>query len=316
MNGFVAWSRWRAVVIGLLVSTGTHAAPLVTYLPEYPVPDKPVALRVDDITIVGGNVVGPHRASVIGNTILIEGCLGTRGIPTFATPAVTIAIPPLPSGRYAIEYYRSIQGEENCRIDAAPLSLVVTSSIVVSPASPTWPPSPGPVAIVYEYRNALFGTNQFPHHFMTSLEDEKLAIETGQFSGWNRVRPTGWTPQSEDFGFYTAPGEGLLPMCRFFTVAFAPKSSHFYTANPAECELVKQNPSWLFEGVVGYVAPPNHDGSCSVGVPLYRLYNNGQTGVPNHYYTDSADRRSTRLNAGWSPEGVGPGVAACVPRRQ
>jgi hypothetical protein len=49
-------------------------------------------------------------------------------------------------------------------------------------------------------------------------------------------------------------------------------------------------------------------------MPLYRLYNNGLSGAPNHRYTIHASVRSQMIAQGWIPEGNGPdGVFACVP---
>jgi len=48
--------------------------------------------------------------------------------------------------------------------------------------------------------------------------------------------------------------------------------------------------------------------------PLYRLYNDGQGGAPNHRYTTQAATRSAMLANGWIAEGVGElGVIGCVP---
>ncbi len=96
-------------------------------------------------------------------------------------------------------------------------------------------------------------------------------------------------------------------MCRFFSASFAPKSSHFYTADAIECASVKSNPDWTFEGVVGYVLP---NGSCDgSSAPLYRLYNNGLGGAPSHKYTLQDYDRSYLLQAGWVEEGA----LGCVP---
>ena len=56
-------------------------------------------------------------------------------------------------------------------------------------------------------------------------------------------------------------------------------------------------------------------GACGNGtVPLYRLYNDGHGGSPNHRYTIDLRVRATMIAAGWVPEGYGPlGVDACVP---
>ena len=98
---------------------------------------------------------------------------------------------------------------------------------------------------------------------------------------------------------------GAAPVCRFFTVAFAPKSSHFYTSDPAECEGLKSNPDWQYEKIAFYIDEPVN-GQCEAGtLPVYRMYNNGQTGAPNHRFTtDLATYTTFTTTMGWSPEGV------------
>jgi len=107
----------------------------------------------------------------------------------------------------------------------------------------------------------------------------------------------------------------LNAVCRFFSTAFAPKSSHFYTPLPAECTVVKSNPSWMFEAEVFFVAVPALDGACPTGTsPVYRIYNNGQGAAPNHRYTTDLAVRTAMLALGWIPEGYGPiGVIMCAP---
>ena len=49
-----------------------------------------------------------------------------------------------------------------------------------------------------------------------------------------------------------------------------------------------------------------------MGLPLYRLYNDGMGGAPNHRYTTSLTVRAAMIEAGWIPEGSGIGVIGCV----
>ena len=107
-----------------------------------------------------------------------------------------------------------------------------------------------------------------------------------------------------------------MPTCRFFSTGFAPKSSHFYTPLATECAAVKTNPNWLYEGIVFYMRLHDNDGRCVWGTtPLYRLYNNGMGGAPNHRYTTSPLVRNQMLTAGWEFEGdVNTMVFACVPQ--
>jgi hypothetical protein len=53
----------------------------------------------------------------------------------------------------------------------------------------------------------------------------------------------------------------------------------------------------LPQGIVGQRTCPAET------VPVYRLYNNGQGGAPNHRYTDSLDIFNHMLAQGWIFEG-------------
>ena len=77
---------------------------------------------------------------------------------------------------------------------------------------------------------------------------------------------------------------------------------------------MKGNTHWQFEGEVFSVALPAGNGACTAGrVPLYRIYNAGQSGAPNHRYTTRLDIRAAMLGAGWVAEGFGTiGVIGCV----
>ena len=94
------------------------------------------------------------------------------------------------------------------------------------------------------------------------------------------------------------------------------ESSHFYTPFPSECSTVMGNPDWQLEGQVFNIPIPAADGSCAAGtVPVYRLYNNGQGGAPNHRYTTDLSVRSQMMTQGWVPEGYGSvGVIMCSPQ--
>jgi hypothetical protein len=105
------------------------------------------------------------------------------------------------------------------------------------------------------------------------------------------------------------------PTCRFFSTAFAPKSSHFYTPFPSECALVKTESAWQFESIAFYIALADGNGLCGPGtIPLYRVYDNGMGGAPNHRYSTSFPILNQMIAAGWSFEGNGNTmVFACVP---
>ena len=84
-----------------------------------------------------------------------------------------------------------------------------------------------------------------------------------------------------------------------------------------QCSTVRSNPDWQFEGDVFLTqCPPPHDGSCPAGTnPVYRMYNDGQGGAPNHRYTTDLKVRASMLAQGWIAEGYGSnGVIMCAPQ--
>jgi probable HAF family extracellular repeat protein len=146
----------------------------------------------------------------------------------------------------------------------------------------------------------------FDHYFMTANADEIAKLDTGA-GGWTRTTGT--------FNVYVGDQPGTNPVCRYFSTAFDPKSSHFYTPFQDECVVVQRSGSWLFEDRVFNVAVPDIAGNCPAGtVPVYRLYNQGMGAAPNHRYTTSLVTREQMIGLGWVPEGYGPlAVEMCSP---
>lgn len=160
-----------------------------------------------------------------------------------------------------------------------------------------------PVLTAVEYFHAGFG-----HYFITTSPSEIAALDADSENGWNRT----------GLSFATFPLDlpHVARVCRFWSgQRFAPKSSHFYTPWASECEKVKANPDWQFEGEVFGMWLPLSYGGCEPGtVPVYRLYNGGNGGAPNHRYTTSRMISSMMIARGWIPEGTGAaGVSGCVP---
>lgn len=165
----------------------------------------------------------------------------------------------------------------------------------IGPAAP-----PGNVAV--EYFNSGFG-----HYFITAIPDEIAKLDAGICSGWMRT--------GGQFHIQSSPGTGASPLCRFFTVAVAPKSLHFYAPRGLGGERTFANVDWLFEGDVFFASLPDANGICaSPSLPVYRLYNNGQGGAPNHRFTTNAAIRAQMMRLGYIPEGLALGVAWCAPQ--
>jgi len=156
-------------------------------------------------------------------------------------------------------------------------------------------PAHGGIARAVEFINYASG-----HYFQTADVPEAQLLLGGPWDYGTDWVTTGQAHRVDD-----APGPGLAPVCRFYTSAFAHKATHFFTAVQAECDAVKSNPSWFYEGIAFYAALPGAAGECTQGsIPIHRLYNNGQGGAPNHAYTPDAAKRDLLVQHGWIAEGT------------
>jgi uncharacterized membrane protein len=161
---------------------------------------------------------------------------------------------------------------------------------------------------VVEYYNTVLD-----HYFITpvAVEIGLLDAKTPPFQDWSR---TGFA-----FNGYvnaTAPA-GSVAICRFFNSSFAPKSSHFYAPHGLGCEATLSTfPDWQLEDDKLFNAMlPDATGACPAGtLPVYRLYNNGMGGAPNHRFVTSLAERQKMVDKGYTPEGNGIGVGMCAPQ--
>ena len=152
----------------------------------------------------------------------------------------------------------------------------------------------------------------FQHYFITPVADEiaKLDAHAPPFELWSRTGRTFRAYES------SAARQGATDICRFFNTSFAPKSSHFYAPRGLGCEdTIARFPDWGLEDDRLFAAMlPDANGTCPAGtIPVYRLYNNGQGGAPNHRFVTSLADRQAMLDAGYVAEGAGVGVGMCVP---
>src|ERR1700738_2993783 len=126
------------------------------------------------------------------------------------------------------------------------------------------------VTVIEYYNPAL------DHYFISSLQPDIQALDSGHFFGWSR---TGLTFQG--FADQASGGPGASPVCRFYIPP--PADSHFLSASPAECAAVlakiSTDPnyrSFVYETPNAfYIAlPDSTTGACPAGtVPVYRLWN-------------------------------------------
>lgn len=96
------------------------------------------------------------------------------------------------------------------------------------------------------------------YYFVTADPGEIAGMDGDAYGGvWQRTGRT--------FPMWSSPADGALPVCRFFSTSFAPRSSHFYTPFAAECELVKHHPDWQYENVAFFLEVPGLAGGPGQG---------------------------------------------------
>ena len=157
-----------------------------------------------------------------------------------------------------------------------------------------------PTGTAVEWYNAALG-----HYFVSSGPEEIRSVDSGGAG-------PGWVRTGGEFGTYLNANDaaGLSPVCRFYGTPGRGPNSHFYTPSAAECEAVKHDPGWTYEGTAFYIQEAR-DGQCPAGTtPVYRSYNGGAArNDSNHRYTVDATVFAKSSSFGYFAEGV----AMCAP---
>ena len=176
-------------------------------------------------------------------------------------------------------------------VDAPQLASLAITSISGAGIGATPPP---PAIDVIEFFNAVL-----QHYFLTAVAAEADAIDRGA------VGP-GWVRTGLTFRAYSidTQAEDTLPVCRFFGTPGQGPSAHFFTADAAECALVRTNPRWLYEGLAFRVAVPA-GGQCAANtVPVVRFFWPGAIVTEaRHRYVKDAGELVRMRSAGWIEEG-------------
>ncbi len=187
---------------------------------------------------------------------------------------------------------------------AAKASTRATLAVLVVPSAT--PPDPINRVTVVEFYNEARD-----HFFISSLQPDIDALDSGHFPGWVR---TGQTFNA--YGIGSGGPTTRRPVCRYLGSPAAGLDSHFYSASLGECVAVavKFAGAWLLEAaeIMEIDLPDPDTGACPSGdVPVYRLWNNRADS--NHRYTTSTVTRDQMLAKGYMAEGYGPGsVALCA----
>ncbi len=258
---------------------------------------NPVVVMVSNIGGSPVTVNGVTSAAAAEFLVLSNNCAGNI-VPAGGTCQFSVAFKPAASGARTSTIAIASNGS------GSPQSIAVSGTGNAASGGG----GGGTKVQAIEYYHAVFD-----HYFITIIPDEITKLDNGTFVGWAR---TGLS-----FNVYATAGApaGTDAVYRFFSTSFAPKSSHFYTANPAEYAGLLTNPNWQFEAPVFNVNMPSGAGVCPAGtVPVYRMYNNGQGAAPNHRFTTDVATRTAMLDRppdkAWLAEGAGIGVGMCSPQ--
>lgn len=181
-------------------------------------------------------------------------------------------------------------------IEASSNISLQTGAYTLTLGSPNTSPSNPPGSTVLEFYN----TN-LKHYFMTADSLEAIGIDNG-------AAGPGWLRTGESFGAWKNQGEaapGAKSVCRFYGTPGQGPNSHFYTADASECNFVKNDPGWFYEGIAYYIGSPS-SGACPAGYnPVYRAYNNRwMYNDSNHRFTTSFLSYQQMFDEGWATEGI------------
>ena len=149
---------------------------------------------------------------------------------------------------------------------------------------------------VVEFFNAILD-----HYFVTAGSGEINAVDTGAAGpGWERTA-RGFRAFIPESGIPS----GALPVCRFYGTPGRGPNSHFYTVIASECDTVKRDTGWTYEGIAFYAYAPVN-GQCAAGQePVYRVYNGRfAQNDSNHRYLTDVSEYARMQQAGWVPEGI------------
>ena len=166
----------------------------------------------------------------------------------------------------------------------------------------------GVAALVAGTAQAAEPTGTAVEFFNTTLRHYFLSADAGEIRGIDTgAAGPGWSRTGGQFGVFRGANDasGLSAVCRFYGTPGRGPNSHFYTANAAECEAVKRDPGWTYEGIAFYIAESS-GGACAPGTtPVYRSYNNGHPrNDANHRFTVDATVFGASSSFGYAAEGV------------
>ena len=144
--------------------------------------------------------------------------------------------------------------------------------------------------VLKEYRHKLLD-----RYFLTSRDQDQTIVENG-------VLKSEWELTGQRITIAEKESAGYSPLCRFYLKS---TKTHFYTANPNECQQFKVTEGFVFEGIEGYVVFKDANQSCGLLKPIYRLYSATANSEKNrHRYVVDSSFVTSHVNKGWRSEGL------------
>ena len=137
------------------------------------------------------------------------------------------------------------------------------------------------------------------HYFLSAGPGETAGILAG-------AAGPGWVLTGQSYKVWLSKptdsfSTGVNPVCRFYGRG---PNSHFFTAEAGECEMVKRDPGWFYEGI-GFYARPVGD-RCPAGyLQVNRAYNDRfRFNDSNHRFSTSDSTMREMARQGWAVEGT------------
>ena len=272
----------------------------------------PLGVNVSNLNVGAASVgtIGGYKLVTITNTS--NAAVSITGLGTSTKDFVTLddcplSLPAKAACNISVQIAPRAAGSFNDTLTVTTSTGATLLSVPLSGSGTVAVPITTPADTVVEYYNP-----DLEHYFITAGAGEQAFIDSGGVGRWLR---TGVTFKSG----------GSAQVCRFYgngtknpvTGNIYGPNSHFYTADPGECDALKKqfsatNKSWSFESL-DFRTTPSVNAACPAAlVPIYRAYNNGfaKGEDSNHRITADGAAYQQLLSLGWN----GEGVVMCAPK--
>jgi hypothetical protein len=137
--------------------------------------------------------------------------------------------------------------------------------------------------------------------FITASPQELTVLSALTGDGASDKKGLIWGVAEQTINVWPATGNAptaAKPVCRLYHPQAV---THFYSANEADCALVRKTAPWIDEGIAFKALTPSN-GACPVGTDaVYRLFS---ATLGNHVYTRSTATITAFGQTGWANEGV------------